>query len=97
MRGFVRAVVHARRDRPALRRGIVRVVAADGQAIALAREADGQRALVAINSGRESMRLELEPALLAGLSALELPLVAGGRLIAEGMIDLPPQGALILV
>lgn len=97
MRGFVRAVVHARRDRPALRRGTVSVVVADSQAIVLGREADGQRALVAVNSGRESMRLELDPALLAGLSALDLPLVAGGRLVAQGKIELAPQGVLILV
>ena len=96
MRSFVRAAVHARRDRRALRRGAVTVAAATGQAIALARSADGERALVAINSGREPARLELDPGLLAGLSAVALPEVAGGRVVDGRTIELPAQGALIL-
>jgi hypothetical protein len=97
MRSFVRAAVHARRDHLALRRGVVAVAAADGQAIALAREAAGERALVAINSGREPARLVVDPALFAGLSALELPVVAAGRIVdADGTIELPSQGALVL-
>ena len=99
MRAFVRAAVHARRDHVALRRGIVRVVAADGHAIALAREADAQRALVLINSGREPARLAVDPALLAGLAPVALPEVAAGRVVEGGggaVIELPAQGALVL-
>ena len=96
MRSFVRAAVHARRDRRALRRGTVTVAAATGQAIALARAADGERALVAINSGREPARLVVDRSLLDGLSALPLPEVAGGRVVDGGTIELPAQGALIL-
>jgi neopullulanase len=96
MRAFTRALVHARRTHLALRRGTVRVVAASGQAVALAREADGERALVAINSGREPARLEIDPALVAGLTPLELPVIAAGRLADASTIELPAQGALVL-
>jgi cyclomaltodextrinase / maltogenic alpha-amylase / neopullulanase len=98
MRSFVRAAVHARRDHLALRRGVVAVAAADGQAIALAREAAGERALVAINSGHEPARLVVDPGLIVGLSAVELPVVAAGRVVdSDGTIELPAQGALVLV
>ena len=97
MRSFVRAAIHARRDRRALRRGTVAVAAASGQAIALAREADGERALVAVNSGREPARLDVDPGLIAGLSPVELPEVAGGRVVEGRTIELPAQGALVLV
>jgi neopullulanase len=96
LRAFVRAAVHARRDHRALRRGNVTVAAANGQAIAFGREADGQRAFVAINSGREPASLAVDPAVIAGLTPLELPVVAGGRIVGPGTIELPAQGALIL-
>jgi hypothetical protein len=81
----------------ALRRGVVTVAAAGGQTIALAREADGARALVAVNSGREPARLNVDPALLAGLAPIALPVVAAGRVVEHGSIELPAQGALVLV
>jgi len=96
MRAFVRAAIHARHDHVALRRGTVAVAAAGGQAIALAREADGARALVAVNSGREPARLDLDAALLAGLAPIDLPVVAAGRVVEDGSIELPAQGALVL-
>ncbi|HXU86002.1 MAG TPA: hypothetical protein VN773_09365 [Verrucomicrobiae bacterium] len=74
-------------------------MAADGHAIALAREADAQRALVVINSGREPARLAVDPALLAGLAPVALPEVAAGRVVEGGggaVIELPAQGALVL-
>jgi cyclomaltodextrinase / maltogenic alpha-amylase / neopullulanase len=97
MRAFVRSAVHARHDHVALRRGSVAVAAASGQAIALARDANGARALVAINSGRQPARLDVDPALLAGLAPIALPVVAGGRVVDGGSIELPAQGALVLV
>ena len=96
MRAFTRAAIHARRGHRALRRGTVAVAAADGHAIALARKADGERALVAINSGREPARLDVDPGLIAGLAAVELPGVAAGRAGADGSVELPAQGALVL-
>jgi glycosidase len=95
LRAFVRAAIHARRDHVALRRGTASIAGAAGQAIAIAREAEGARALVAINSGREPARLELDPALLAG-APLDLPGVAAGRIVGHGTIELPAQGALVL-
>jgi cyclomaltodextrinase len=98
MRAFTRAAVHARHDHRALRRGSVILAAADGQAIALAREADGERALVAINSGREAARLVIDPALVAGLGPIAVPEIASGRMVDGGAaIELPAQGALLLV
>jgi hypothetical protein len=67
-----------------------------GQAIALAREADGRRALVAINGGREPTRIEVDPALVAGLTPVDLPVIARGRIGDGGTIELPAQGAVLL-
>jgi neopullulanase len=96
LRAFVRAVAHARHERRALRRGTVAVAAATGQAIAIAREADGQRALVAVNSGREAARLVVDPALTGGLAAIPLPDLGAGRVVDGGTIEIPAQGALVL-
>jgi neopullulanase len=99
MRAFTRAVVRARRDRRALRRGTAAVAAAAGQAIAIARQVDGDRALVAVNSGREPARLDVDPAAIEGLTALDIPEIATGRTMAGAAmttIELPPQGALVL-
>jgi cyclomaltodextrinase len=81
MRAFVRATIRARRDHVALRRGTVRVAAADGHAIALIREADGGRALVAVNAGRTPARLEIASDLAAGLRAIDLPGMPAGRMV----------------
>ena len=98
LRAFVRAAIHARRDHVALRRGAVAVAAAEGQAIALAREADGKRALVAVNSGREAARLVIDPSHAAGLRPVDLPGIAAGSIVDAGTaIELPAQGALVLV
>ena len=96
MRAFTRAAIHARREHVALRRGTAAVAAASGQAIALAREADGARALVAVNAGREPARLVVDSGLLAGLAPVALPEVAAGRVVDGGTLELPAQGALIL-
>jgi cyclomaltodextrinase / maltogenic alpha-amylase / neopullulanase len=97
MRAFTRAAIHARRDHRALRRGSVRVAAATGQAIALAREADGERGLIAVNAGREPVTLEVDLVSTAGLSEVRLPEVAHGRLTSPTTIELPSQGAVVLV
>ncbi|HUQ78344.1 MAG TPA: alpha-amylase family glycosyl hydrolase [Patescibacteria group bacterium] len=96
MRRFTRAAIHARRAHVALRRGSVAIAAADGQAIALSREADGQRALIAVNSGRAATRLVVDRTSVAGLAALVLPEVPVGRLVDGTSIELPAQGALVL-
>jgi glycosidase len=96
MRGFVRATIRARRDHVALRRGTVAIAAGDGQAIAIAREADGERALVAVNAGREPARLELTAPVDGAWSAIDLPGMPLGRVVNGTTIELPAQGALVL-
>jgi len=96
MRAFVRAAVAARRDRAALRRGSVRVVGADGGAVALARAAGGHEAIVAVNAARQPARLVLASPIPAGLRPVPVPSIAPGRIDPEGALDLPAQGALIL-
>jgi cyclomaltodextrinase len=96
MRVFVRAAVAARRDHVALRRGTVRVIAANGHSIALEREADGRRAIVAMNADRTSARLDLAKAVDGSLEQVELPGVPSGRLVGETAVELPAQGAVVL-
>ncbi len=95
-REFVRALAHARHGHRALRRGAARVVASAGHAIAIAREAEGARAIVAINSARELARLELAAQLTNGLSPLDLPVTNPARLLSPTTIELPPQSVLVL-
>jgi neopullulanase len=96
MRAFVRAAIRARRERVALRRGSVRVVAAAGQAIALVREADGERALVVVNAGRAPARLEIAEGIDAGLRKIDLVGLREGEVVDGTAVELPAQGALIL-
>lgn len=94
-RAFVRAALHARHEHRALRRGTAHVVASSDAAIAIAREFDGDRALVVINAGRAPVRLAVDMEPLDGLSAIELPNLAAGRLDGTS-VDLPAQSALVL-
>jgi cyclomaltodextrinase len=96
MRAFTRAAISARRAHVALRRGTVRVAAADGHAIALVREADGEGALVVVNAGRTPARLHLADAIDPGLSPVDLAGMPGGRVVDGSTIELPAQGALVL-
>ena len=75
LRAFVQAVIAARRDNLALRHGTVQVLAATRSAVALLREAEGQRAVVVINAGRqaEAISVELPRPVWGRLRALELP------------------------
>lgn len=96
MRAFVRAAIRARREHVALRRGSVRVAAATGSAVAFEREAEGRRALVAVNAGREPARLELAAAVDGALAEVDLPGLPIGRVVEGTVLELPPQGGLIL-
>ena len=72
------------------------VAAASGQAIALAREADGSGA-VRGQQRSEPARLTVDPALVVGLAPIVAAEVAAGRVVdAAGSIELPAQGALIV-
>jgi neopullulanase len=96
MRTFVRAAIAARRDHRALRRGGVRIVAAQGGAIAFERVAGDQRAIVAINAAREPARLIVPEGAATGLGPVPYPSIAAGRVVDGRALELPLQGALVL-
>jgi glycosidase len=97
-RELVRALLAARRDHVALRRGSVRVVGATDRAVALLREADGRRTIVVVNAGAAPVTLELAGVSATGLRPLELPNVAAGAVLEGGAaVTLPSQSALALV
>jgi hypothetical protein len=82
----------------ALRRGEVRVAAAREGAVALVREAEGRRALVAVNAGSEPVTLDLDAGAVGGLRSLDLPGINAGSVAASGAaVQLPARSALILV
>src|SRR4029079_4084293 len=86
-----RALLTPRRDHVALRRGSVRVVGATERAVALLRETDGRRAIVAVNAGEAPVMLELAGLPVAGFRPLELPSVAAGTVSEDGAaMTLPP-------
>jgi len=80
LRAFVRSLVAARREHVALRQGEVSIAAAGERAIAIAREAGGFRAIVALNPGPDGERLSvvrpdderLRPIALPGLAPVAL-------------------------
>jgi len=95
-RVFVRAVIRARREHVALRRGEVRVVASGPRWIALERRAGDRRAIVAVNAGPDAARVDL--ASVGGadrLKNLALPGTADG--VAGGGIQVSPMSAVVLV
>jgi cyclomaltodextrinase / maltogenic alpha-amylase / neopullulanase len=96
LRAFVTALTAARRDHVALRRGTVRVLSAAGTGVAYLREAEGHRAIVALNAGRGRATLALPRDEPEAFRSLALPGLAGGS-AWSGSVDLPPQGALVLV
>jgi glycosidase len=109
LRAFVRTVLGARHERRALRRGTVRTLAATQNAVALLREADGERAIVVVNAGRsvETIAFELPKPAWRGLRALDLPGWLAPALDGSGSVGssvperlsfgLPPQVGLVLV
>jgi neopullulanase len=97
-RELVRALLRARREHVALRRGSVRVVAATERAVVVGRDGDGRRGLIAVNAGMTETSLELGAGGADGLRALDLPGVAAASLAEGGRSAvLPPQSALVLV
>ena len=78
LRESVRALLHLRCAEPALRDGPLRVVGADGSALALERGAGASRFVVMVNAGESAVRL--------GLRFEDAPGGAGGHLAP---IDIP--------
>ena len=106
LRAFVAALIAARHRYRPLRRGTVRVLAAEGRCLALAREADGERALVVVNAGTtsESITFELPAPAWRRIVPLDLPGWDGPSLdprAADGRrrftLALPAQRALVLL
>ena len=98
LRATVRALLHARRDHVALRRGSVEVAAAGERSIALWRGAEDDRALVALNPDAAEVRLTLGSDVgsrVATMAAIAIPGIPAGRLDGPA-VELPPFGALIL-
>ena len=96
VRAFVQAVVAARHRHVALRRGSVGILAAAGQAVAYLREADGRRAIVALNPGAMATRLAIPRGQDQHYEAVALPGISSG-VWTDGAIALPPQSCLVLV
>ncbi len=86
--GFVRAILALRRDEAPLRRGELRVLAADGDGFAFERRLGDARVVVALNSG-------IEPAALP----IDLPLTGGPaeELSLPGWSGAPPEGGRVVV
>ena len=96
LRAFVKGLVAARHEHRTLRRGSVRILSASGGAVAYLREADGEKAIVAVNAGPGRASLAVPRAEGETYRALDLPGLPGGTLWA-GSIDLPPESAVVLV
>ena len=97
-RDLVRATIALRRQHVQLRSGTVRVVSG-GRAVAILREADGRRAIVAVNAGDETAVLDLNDlGGSEGLTPVALPGIAGGS-IDDGRtaIRLEPMSGVVLV
>ncbi len=96
LRAFFQAVLAARREHVALRRGTVRVLSTTGSGVAYLREADGRSAIVAVNAGPGRATLALPRSDDRTYEPLALPGLPDGSLWS-GSVDLPPESALVLV
>lgn len=96
MRSLVRAVMTARHEHVALRRGSLRMLSAAGGALAYLREAERHRVIVAINAGSGPTNLAVPRSDRRTYRPLELPGLATGTW-ADGTIALPPESALVLI
>jgi cyclomaltodextrinase / maltogenic alpha-amylase / neopullulanase len=89
---FVRAAFAARNAEPALRRGSLRVAAADRSAVAFERADDGGRLIVAVNAGSEPVCLTLDERLAPGTTPTQVELPGWSARVA----DAGPDGRLVL-
>jgi len=97
-RAYVKAAIRARREHIALRRGEVRVLAAEGRTVVLERAAEGHRGLVIVNAGDEPRSIHMPDGAAAGLHSIEGLRIGRADLDAEtGELDLDGRSALVLV
>jgi cyclomaltodextrinase len=98
MRAFVRAMLRARHEHPALRRGGVRVVASGPRWIMLDRRAGERQALVVANAGKVALRIDLGSAGgAAGLRLLDLPGLGAVGGTDGTSVELPAFGGAVFV
>ncbi len=102
---WTRAVLAARRQLPALRRGTFRVVGSDALALAFVRAADGggPPVVVAVNAGETAARVDVQVPEVAGAALEDLPLPGGApdgpvSVDRDGRtsVTVPPRGARLL-
>jgi neopullulanase len=93
LRAYVQELIGARREHVALRRGEASVAAVGLRAIAINREADGFRAIVALNAGSETETLTLAGRSGQHMESLRLPGLGEPVVGDGGMIVLPPRSA----
>ncbi len=96
VRAFVQAAFAARHRHVALRRGSMAILGAAGQAVAYQRDADGRRAIVALNAGSTTTALDVPRDDGRTYRTIDLPGLASGSW-SDGSIVLPPQSGLVLV
>ncbi len=96
-RAYVKAAVHARRDRVALRRGGVQVLAAAGRAVILERIAEDARALVLLNAGDTSQGLAFRDGAADGLRALPELTVGSATFGASNQVEIEARSVLVMV
>jgi neopullulanase len=95
LHAFVSAALAVRHAHPALRRGGMRVVAAQGDAIALERRLDGECLVVAVNAGEDLAMIEIDRADGEGRPLVELPL-PWPQLRPEGRLQPDARGRLVV-
>jgi cyclomaltodextrinase len=97
-RALVKEAISLRRRFVQLRHGTVSVVSRD-RAVAVVREADGRRAIVAVNAGDETAFLDLsDRGGLQGMKPVPVPGIAGGATDEiRNWIRLQPMAALVLI
>ncbi len=96
-RAFVKAAIRARHDHVALRRGDTSVLAAAGRTVVLERIAEGQRALVIVNSGDERERLEFRDGAAQGLDLLDALTVGAVTVESSNRVLVEARSAMVLV
>ena len=98
-RACVAALLAARREHVALRRGTVRAIGAAGRVAAFGRTAEGRHALVAVNAGDEAATVVIgrSPSAMRILSFPGIPSGTIEQVNEHQLVRLPPLGAVVAV
>lgn len=97
MRAWIQGLAKLRQKEPALRRGLVRSVLAEGKLAVLERSLpdgkEGRSVWVAMNAGSGSLSVKLPPSPIASKWQI---ILGQGRLSAEQSLELPAYGLAVL-